>query len=156
MDGPVISSWTHAKRHNPSEPALLEVPGEWVGALTALLKLSVEHRHNGLLVTKNPQQRQAAKAGIARGDVLLRYNGVELDRVRTLRALAKKYARPEHGPEAVTIEASRGSDEISFKLSGGNLGITVSELLYRLNPSNFWDEKPAGRLRGRGMMWRPL
>ncbi len=115
-----------------SAPALLEVPGEWAIAVMSLIEISLEHRHNGLLVTNIGPGGQGATAGMVRGDVLLRYDGAEIENVEALRGLEKRHAQDGEVRRTVSIDAARGDENLSFEVHGGHLGITVSPLLHRL------------------------
>ena len=154
MNSPVIRTWQDAREHDRAEPALVEVPGEWEQALIALIEASAEHRHTGLMVTNIGPGSQAAKAGMATGDVLLRYNGVQLDDVDTLRGLTKGRSYDAAAPGKAIIEAVRGSQEVQFEVSGGPLGITISALLHRLKTFRR-GRRFARRQRAFGMTWTP-
>jgi hypothetical protein len=135
----VVRNMRDVYGHSRLEAAFVEVPRDWSRALVSLIKLSDEHRHAGLLVTNVGPVSPGAVAGIARGDVLLRYDSVQLDSADTL---TRRTMRPVHGDEAsrhVVIEAVRGEVEMNFKVAGGKLGITVSPLLHRFGP---WRRKP--------------
>jgi hypothetical protein len=109
---------------------LVEIPGEKAHAVFALVKISQEYRHNGLIVTNIGPASQGARAGMARGDVLLRYAGVELDSAGTLRHLIKRHTQGAELSKTVIVEAVRGSEDLSFEVCGGRLGITVCSSLY--------------------------
>jgi hypothetical protein len=128
----------------PGEPALLQVPGEWAHAVVSLVKTSEEHRHNGLIVTNIGPGSQGARAGMVRGDVLLRYDGVEIDRVETLRHLEKRHTQGGEVSRTVSIDAARGSEDLSFEVHGGRLGITVSPPLHRLKIVRVFKAEPRG------------
>jgi S1-C subfamily serine protease len=103
-----LAECKHRIRHTP---VLVPVPREWADAMFSLVKLSGEHRHNGLIVTNVGPGSQAARVGIVRGDVLLRYDGVELDSATAFETPYTK--RNTQGAEASresrtsTIEAAR-------------------------------------------------
>ena len=109
MEGPrkIALIWGREDReaHVEREPVFVEVPGEWAHAVFALVKISEEHRHNGLIVTNIGPGSQGTRAGMARGDVLLRYEGVELDSTRTLRHLTKRHTQGAGLSKTVTLDA---------------------------------------------------
>jgi membrane-associated protease RseP (regulator of RpoE activity) len=127
----VFHRWDHCPPGIKSEHALVEVPGEWVHGVVALVRASQEFRHSGLMVTNVGPHSEAARSGMRRGDVLLRYDGQELDQVATLRRLTSAYAQGASAQKRIAIEAARGTDDVVFDVSGGKLGITLSPLLYR-------------------------
>jgi len=130
----IIQGWEDCTAHALRGPAFVEVPREWAHALWSLAKISGEYRHHGLIVTNIGPGSQAARAGMARGDVLLRYDGVELDGAGMLRHLAKRHTQGASVSKTIAIEAARGSKDVSFEVHGGCLGITVCPSLYRLKP----------------------
>jgi hypothetical protein len=130
----VIRSWDDCITHIWRGPTFVEVPGEWAHAVYSLVKISGEYRQHGLIVTNVGPDSQAAKAGIARGDVLLRYDGVELEGAGMLRQLAKHHTQGISASKTIVIEAARSSKDVSFEVQGGRLGITVSPSLYRFKP----------------------
>ena len=69
-------------------------------------------------------ESKAAAAGIAPGDILVRYNADHLDKADTLRRLAKD--TPAAKP--VTVEALRGAQKLTFKVHGGPLGVGIADL----------------------------
>ena len=113
--------------------SLVVSPPEWARGLASLIKLSDEFRDVGLLVTNVGPSSQAASAGIERGDVLLRYDGVPLETIEQLRNL-EGVAPQGETPRRVTVEGVRGAREVTFTVTAGRLGITVSALLHRLRP----------------------
>ncbi len=137
MDKPriikIIRDWQDC-RGSFRVPTFVQVPGAWASAVASLITLSQEHRHNGLIVTSIGPGSLAATAGISRGDVLLRYGGVEVDSVATLRKLAKRRAQTGELVRTVVIDAARGAEDVSFTVEPGPLGITVSPSLHRLPP----------------------
>lgn len=126
----VIRDSDDARGYRRHDRVLVEIPREWARGVVSLIKVSDEYRHGGLLVTNVGPTGQAAIAGVARGDVLLRYDGDQLDSAETLARLA---SRPMQG--GATLEALRGAQELTFKLAGGRLDITVSPLLHSFGPS---------------------
>jgi hypothetical protein len=128
----VIRGWQDCRARIPNEPVLMAVPGEWAPAIFSLVKISKTYRDSGLLVTNVGPKREGAKVGIARGDVLLRCNGVELDSAATFRRLVKNVTKDAAASPKLVIEAARGSEDLSFEVSSDALGITVSPLLHRL------------------------
>jgi orotate phosphoribosyltransferase len=120
----VVRTREDATAHIPYEPALIEVPGQWIEAVVSLIDISKKHKRRGLLVTNIGPDSRAAKAGMIRGDLLLRYRQVRLDRVETLRRLTRR-----HSSSKVTIDAVRGDQQLRFEVPQGRLGITVSRLL---------------------------
>jgi membrane-associated protease RseP (regulator of RpoE activity) len=113
------------------ESVLVEVPGKWAHSVVSLIEASQEYRHSGLMVTNVGPGSQAARAGIIRGDVLLRYEDRELDSVATLRRLTRAYTQGAASKKPIKIEAARGKEDVTFDVRGGQLGITVSPLLHR-------------------------
>jgi hypothetical protein len=140
----VIRGWKDSDARIPSGPALLEVPGEWAHAVFSLVKISQEHRHNGLIVTNIGPGSQGARSGMIRGDVLLRYDGEELDSAATLRHLEKRHTQGGESSRKVRIDAARGLEDVSFEVLGGRLGITVSPLLHRLRIRRIFYLEPHG------------
>jgi hypothetical protein len=151
MNLPMIRSWQGANEHNPHESALVKVPALWVGAVSSLVQILREHPKTGLLVTNVGPHSLAGKAGIARGDLLLRYGGVELHKSSTLRRLAEKTEASHIGTKRkkagggrkngqVVIEALRSGKEMRFKVQKGPLGITVSALFRHLIPARHQQE----------------
>jgi membrane-associated protease RseP (regulator of RpoE activity) len=128
----VLRSLGDHEMRTPGEPALLKVPGQWAYALASLIKISNEHRHNGVIVTNIGPDSPGANAGMVRGDVLLRYDGVEIDCVETLRRLQKRHTQDGDVSKTVSIDAARGSTDLSFEVAAGRLGITASPPLHRL------------------------
>jgi hypothetical protein len=113
--------------------ALIVTPPELARGIASLIKVSEEYRDVGLLVTNVGPRSQATAAGIERGDVLLRYNGVPLetaDRLTSLEGVAAQHETPQ-----LALEAVRGAREMTFTVPAGRLGITVSPLLHRLDSS---------------------
>jgi PDZ domain len=127
-----IRRWEDRNAYIPRGPVLVEVPREWASAVLSLVRISEEYRHNGLIVTNIAPGSQGASAGLARGDVLLRYDGMELDSAGTLKHLTKRHTQGAGVSKTVTIEAARGAEDVSFEVHGGRLGITVSPSLHRL------------------------
>jgi len=75
----VIRTGNEPMRLRREEVALSEAPVQSAEAVASLVKLSEEYRDVGLIVTNVGPASAAATAGIARGDVLLRYDDVSLD-----------------------------------------------------------------------------
>jgi hypothetical protein len=125
----VIRTVDDPVRLRRNEVAFVEMPERWAAAVAAVVKLSGEHRDVGLLVTNVGPASRAVAAGIARGDVLLRCNGVSLEDVESLKRLASRTTAG--GERKLTVEAVRGDQEMTFKVAAGPLGITVSPLLHR-------------------------
>ena len=123
-----------ARGHSRRSLALVITPPEWARGIASLIKVSAEYRDVGLLVTNVGPRSQAAAAGLERGDVLLRYDGVPLENADQLTNLE---GVPGHGeaPRQVTLEAVRGARELTVTVAAGRLGITVSPLLHRLGSS---------------------
>jgi hypothetical protein len=140
----VIRKWDDFYAPFPRESVFVEVPGEWAPAIFSLVRISKEYRDNGLIVTNIGPRSQAAKAGMARGDVLLRYDGVEVDSTNTLKRLTMGYSRGVASSKAVSIDAVRGSDDVSFEVAKGPLGITVTPSLYRIKRIGVLRTKPQG------------
>lgn len=130
-----VKTWEHAIGHNPHEPALVEVPGAWVPAVVGLMKLAAEHPHTGLLVTNVGPRSRAAVAGIARGDLLLKYDGVQLDKASTLKRLVRRGPEGLDPSHRVAIEAIRGGKHVRFEVVRNRLGITASSLFRHLKPA---------------------
>jgi hypothetical protein len=152
VEKPVVRKWIDAQALKPGERALVEVPAEHAAGLLAVVSLSDEYRHCGLLVTNVGPDSPAAHAGMTRGDVLLRYAGVELDSPATLRRLERRQA--QGGRQLAKIEALRAELEIEFETAGGRLGVTVAPLLHRLTLP---ERRPSsGKGRAWGFQWRPL
>lgn len=124
----VIRTVDEPVRLRRNEVAFVEMPPRWAAAAAALVKLSAEYRHGGLLVTNVGPASRAAAAGIARGDVLLRYNGVPLDSPESLKRLT---SRTGSGQRQLTVEAMRRARELTFEVAPGPLGITVSPQLHQ-------------------------
>jgi hypothetical protein len=114
-------------------PAFVAVARKWAPAIAALIRLSDEYRHAGLLVTNVGPGGNAAIAGVARGDILLRYDGVELDTAEALARLTSRAAGAGNTQRRVAMDAVRSGQEMTFHVAEGLLGITVSELLHRLD-----------------------
>lgn len=130
--------WTQMIHHademrgeHESSLALLVTPPEWAQGLASLIKMSQEYRDTGLLVTNVGPGSPAAGAGIERGDLLLRYDGVPLETAERLIGLEGAVAQGETLKQ-VPLEVVRGTREITFTVPTGRLGITVSALLHRL------------------------
>jgi hypothetical protein len=113
--------------------ALVVTPPELARGMASLIKVSQEYWDFGLLVTNVGPGSAAAIAGIERGDVLLRYNGVPLDTTERLTQLEGVVAQREK--LRATLEAVRGAREMTFAVPAARLGITVSPLLHRLASS---------------------
>jgi hypothetical protein len=129
----VIRTSNEPVRLRRNEVAFVEIPRPWAAAVASLISLSAEYRDEGLLVTNVGPASRAAAAGIARGDVLLRCDGVSLDSVESLKRLTSRSPQ-SGGAKELTVEALRGADEMTFQVAAGPLGITVSPLLHRLGP----------------------
>ena len=126
----IIRDWQDCRGPVKRVPTFVQVPGAWAAAVLSLVKLSEEHRHNGLVVTNVGPKSQAASAGLLRGDVLLRYHGTEVESVDNLRALTKRHH--DRGEKTISIEVARGADDMHLKVQPGALGITVSPSLHRI------------------------
>jgi hypothetical protein len=131
----VVRNWGDARGYGPQDRVLVGVPREWAPAVASLIKISDEHRHVGLLVINVGPTSRAAIAGVARGDVLLRYNSVQLDDAETLRRVTVRGMQDYEPRKRVALEALRGAHEMTFEVERGELGITVSPLLHRFNPA---------------------
>ena len=127
----VFHRWEDCPPRITSERALVEVPGKWAHSVVSLVRASQEFRHSGLMVTNVGPGSQGARAGMKCGDMLLRFDGQELDRAATLRRLTTIHTQGAAAQKPIRIEAARGTDDLVFEVSGGKLGITVSPLLYR-------------------------
>jgi membrane-associated protease RseP (regulator of RpoE activity) len=114
--------------------ALVVTSPEWARGMASLIKASDEYRDGGLLVTNVGPGSAAATAGIERGDVLLRHDGVPLEDAQRLRLLESSAAQSET-PRQVALDAVRGAREITFSVPAGRLGITVSPFLHRMGAS---------------------
>jgi hypothetical protein len=112
---------------------LIEVSAQWAHGVVSLVQASREFRYAGLIVTNVGPAGEGRRAGMVRGDVLLRYGEQELDSVATLRRLSVTQARYTATGKTVRIDAGRGKEDIEFDVHAGPLGITVSPLLHRLN-----------------------
>jgi len=138
-EAPIVRNLEEATRHNPSNPALVEVPGKYVGAVVGLLGMfqrpSQDHvgfriealrkfDSKGVVVTNIGPGSRSAKTGMARGDVLLTYDGIQLGGSEKLRDLTRR----THHTKQVKIKAVRGKEEVLFEVHGGTLGITVRRL----------------------------
>src|SRR5205807_1264125 len=126
----VVRTRERLQRRLAPEIVLVEIPGKWAQSVVSLIHASQEYRHVGLMVTNVGPGSQGARAGMARGDVLLRYDGLELDGVATL----QRFVEAHHDVSAkklIRIEAARGPEDMVFEVVGGRLGITVSPLLHR-------------------------
>ena len=126
MTPPVIRTLREAKAHNPHQPALVDVPSPCAHALSVLVRLSERHGHAGVIVTNIGPRSEAARVGMVRGDVLLTYDGVPLDRSVTLKHLTK--GREGAAARPVLLRAARGEQELTFEVRPGRLGITFSSL----------------------------
>jgi hypothetical protein len=131
----VIRTVAEPIRLRRNEVAFVEIPAQWAGAVASVIKMSEEYRNVGLLVTNVGPASHAGAAGIGRGDVLLRANGISLDSVESLRRLTSHVDGNHKSAGGLTIEALRGGQEITFTPAPGPLGITVSPLLHRSGPA---------------------
>lgn len=104
----------------------------WAQGIESLIRLSREYRDAGLLVTNVGPGSAAARAGVERGDVLLRYDGVPLAGGSQLRSLENRLAEGTN-PRQIALDAARGSREMTFTVPAGRLGITVGPFLARLS-----------------------
>jgi membrane-associated protease RseP (regulator of RpoE activity) len=127
----VFRGWEECPPRSIRNSVLIEVPGKWAFCVVSLIEASQEYRHAGLMVTNIGPGSQAARAGMVRGDVLLRYEGQELDTASTLRRLTRAYTQGAAAKKALKIEGARGKDDVEFEVRGGHLGITVSPMLHR-------------------------
>ena len=123
-----------ARGHGRRWLALVVTPPEWARGIASLIRVSDEYRDVGLLVTNVGPSSRAATAGIERGDVLLRYDGVPLENAEQLTSLEGVPAQGE-APRQVALEAVRGAREMTLTVAAGRLGITVSPMLHRLASS---------------------
>jgi len=128
IDNDPIGSSRHDHVH-------VEILREWSHAVASLVKISEEYRDGGLLVTNVGPNSPAAIAGVARGDVLLRYDGVHLDNVETLKRLTSRPIQDGGTRKQTTLEAVRSAQELTFTVPEGRLGITVSPLLHSFSRS---------------------
>jgi S1-C subfamily serine protease len=147
----VIRTLAEARAHDRRRRALVEVPGELVPVVIALTRVLREpfereparrpeprrplrrpdrnpRRGGGVVVTNIGPRSQAAAAGMARGDVLLRYGGIPIDGARSLRRLAERSGAGGATSERIIIEGMRGPTEMRFEVRGGPLGMTVGAL----------------------------
>ena len=127
----VFHRWEHCPPGIKSERVLVEVPGEWAHSVMSLVRASQQFRHSGLMVTNVGAGSQGARAGMKCGDVLMRFDGQELDSAATLRRLSQVHTQAAAAQKPIRIEAARGADDLVFEVFPGQLGITVSPLLYR-------------------------
>jgi membrane-associated protease RseP (regulator of RpoE activity) len=127
----VIRTVAEPIRLRRNEVAFVEIPAQWAGAVASVIKMSDEYRNGGLLVTNVGPASHAGAAGIGRGDVLLRADGISLDSVESLRRLTSRADGNHKSARGLTVEGLRGAQEITFKPAQGRLGITVSPLLHR-------------------------
>jgi S1-C subfamily serine protease len=79
----------------------------------------------GVVVTNIGPRSAGAAAGLARGDVLLRYDGTELTSAGTLAQLTARSA----GERVIRIDALRGTQPLHFDVPAGKLGIKVNSIL---------------------------
>jgi len=93
---------------------LVEVPGKWAYSVVSLIHVSQEYRQAGLMVTNIGPGSQGARAGMAQGDVLLRYEGQDLDNAATLRRLTKAHTQGTTATKPIRIEAARGADDVAL------------------------------------------
>jgi len=56
----------------------------------------------------------------------------------------------------VTIEAARGSQDVSFEVYGGHLGITVSPSLHRSRVIHYWRKRVRQAQRKEGIVERAI
>jgi len=126
----IVRTRVEAGLFDPASVVLIETAGEWVRGVAGLIELSTEFKQAGLIVTNVGPSGAAARAGIACGDVLIRYDGADLDTVGRLRELAERAAVA--GGRKGVIEASRGDRELQFDVAPGPLGVTVSATLGRM------------------------
>jgi hypothetical protein len=154
MPQEVIRTWADARGRDSCGVVLLETPGEWVRGIVGLLALSKEFKDIGLIVTNVGPNGAAARAGIARGDVLLRYDGVDLDTVARLCELTERAALSRDS--CGQIDAIRGDRERQVKVAAGRLGVTVSAPLHRLKLH--WLLEATLKTRGPvfAAKWRPI
>jgi PDZ domain len=132
--------------HNRSEPALVEVPGRLAASTMRLIEalgiiegskekaddslrkaiktLEALRNRGGVLVTNIGPNSQAAKAGMARGDILLQYDGIMVQKSEALEDLSERTS----SSKTVTIRGLRGEKKLRLEVSGGRLGITVQNL----------------------------
>jgi len=153
MRSDVVRSLEEARAHDRRTPALVEVPGELVHVVVSLIKVlrepadanpsrsirarrpwrpvprhDLDRRLGGVIVTNIGPGSQAAVAGMARGDMLLRYDGVPINQPEQLKRLTRRRAPGGAASGRVVIDAMRGPTELHFEVHGGSLGITVSGL----------------------------
>jgi hypothetical protein len=138
-EAPIVRGLDEAAGHNKDYPAFVEVPGKYVAGLVKLLE-TIRHpgqasvsaainaldtlEQKGVVVTNIGPKSQAAKAGMARGDQILRYNGVQLGGSEKLKDVIRRI-----GPsKRVTLDAVRRGKKLAFEVHGGPLGITVQRL----------------------------
>jgi S1-C subfamily serine protease len=138
-DFPIVRNQEEAKAHSQDDPALVEVPGKYVAGVVRLIGMLLEPGQDevgrtikalrnlggkGVIVTNIGPASRAATAGMARGDVLLRYDGVQLGGFQKLSNLTRR----TDPSKRVTVDAFRGAHELRFEVDGGPLGITVHRL----------------------------
>jgi hypothetical protein len=127
----VFQLWGAVTVRARDERVLVEVPGLWSAAVISLIHASRRHPREGLMVTNVGPGTPAAKAGIRRGDVLLRCAGHGLRHVAKLRRLVARHAPVDVAGKPLRIEGARGHGVIAFDVLGPALGVTVARLLRR-------------------------
>jgi S1-C subfamily serine protease len=136
---PIVRSQAEAAAHDQGRPALVEVPGKCVRGVFRLLEvlsgtaegeigrsISALSRGtpSGVVITNVGPASQAAEAGMARGDVLIQYDGNQLGGSKKL----KDFTRVTDRSKRVMVDAIRGGRELKFEVHGGALGISVNRL----------------------------
>lgn len=130
----VVQSDDNAVAYSRLRLALAVTPPELARGIASLIKVSDEYRDVGLLVTNVGPNSPALAAGIERGDMLLRYDGVPVESAVRLMSLEEEPAQGNR-LSPVTVDAVRGARELTFSVPPGRLGVTVSPCLHRLGPS---------------------
>ena len=101
---------------------VLEPGGDAVADTIEALRERIGRPPTGVIVTNVAPNSRAAKAGMKRGDILLKYDGTEIDKSETLKSLAEGASQSKK----VAIEGNRGADRLRLTAQGGRLGITVA------------------------------
>lgn len=123
------------------------VPG-WLGVSIQAITEDLQKQfnlpnQNGALVSEVTKGSPAAKAGIKRGDIILKYNNSEIEDFNQLRALVSQTPTNQsvdielmrNGKRVnvtATIKANANSDKLSDSETGGKLGFTVEDISGKL------------------------
>jgi hypothetical protein len=111
----------------------------------------------GVFVASVSTGSNAARAGIATGDVLLRYAGAALSCGDDLKAaIARPAAQPATEGDGLTVDVWRDGQDRTVRVRPGPLGITLSTMALAAAVKNHSDSRDLLQRSARGQTFAPL